>query len=326
MAEVAHVAAPGAQAERVKAFFSQLGYRAYWSLAEKKYAGCALLVKRTCVQPALRFSLDDEAPPEQHDPEGRVILASFGSLDFLGTYVPNQGGSEESFARRRAWDARVRRLLSSRAAGAPRPLVWGGDLNVAAGWEDVGPEPEWFRSKNGQGAQRAEERGQPGFTQAEQERFAELKTATAAALRSGTTFQLLSSLQQQRSMFHRRNVRWNEFVKTYLEDAVAEVTREEQGQVEAIFQRNQRKKARRAALGQGDAELPAKKGAAHGGGGASPQGVLDMIFGSFASCCLQVILWSDGLGSDPEACGSVQPQSSLKWSFMCPFQTYVYFI
>ena len=103
-----------------------------------------------------------------------------------------------------------------------------------------------------------------------QERFAELKTATAAALRSGTTFQLLSSLQQQRSMFHRRNVRWNEFVKTYLEDAVAEVTREEQGQVEAIFQRNQRKKARRAALGQGDAELPAKKGAAHGGGGASP--------------------------------------------------------
>ena len=31
------------------------------------------------------------------------------------------------------------------------------------------------------------------------ERFAELKTATAAALRSGTTFQLLSSLQQQRA-------------------------------------------------------------------------------------------------------------------------------
>ena len=174
LAGVAHVAAAGAQAERVKAFFSQLGYRAYWSLAEKKYAGCALLVKRTCVQPALRFSLDDEAPPEQHDTEGRVILASFGSLNFLGTYVPNQGGSEESFARRRAWDARVRRLLSSRAAGVPRPLVWGGDLNVAAGWEDVGPDPEWFRSKNGQGAQRAEERGQPGFTQAEQERFAEL--------------------------------------------------------------------------------------------------------------------------------------------------------
>ena len=71
----------------------------------------------------------------------------------------------------------MRRLLASRAAGAPRPLVWGGDLNVAAGWEDVGPEPEWFRSKNGQGAQRAEERGQPGFTQAEQERFAELLQA-----------------------------------------------------------------------------------------------------------------------------------------------------
>ena len=79
MAEVAHVASPGAQAERVKAFFSQLGYRAYWSLAEKKYAGCALLVKRTCVQPALRFSLDDEAPPEQHDREGRAGLRPQGA-------------------------------------------------------------------------------------------------------------------------------------------------------------------------------------------------------------------------------------------------------
>ena len=73
--------------------------------------------------------------------------------------------------------AKVRRLLVSRAAGTPRPLVWGGDLNVAAGWEDVGPDPEWFRSKNGQGARCAEERGQPGFTPAEQERFADLMQA-----------------------------------------------------------------------------------------------------------------------------------------------------
>ena len=78
------------QAERVKAFISQLGYRAYWTLAEKKYAGCALFVKRTCVQPALRFNLEESegAPPEQHDREGRVMLASFGTFDFLGTRVP----------------------------------------------------------------------------------------------------------------------------------------------------------------------------------------------------------------------------------------------
>jgi len=175
------------EAERVKTFCSQLGYRTYWSLAEKKYAGCALLVKRSCVQPTLRFNLEEEqperqpggqeAPPEQHDREGRVILASFGSFDFLGTYVPNQGSSEDSFARRRGWDAKMRSLLASRAAGTPRPLVWGGDLNVAAGWEDVGPDPEWFRSKNGQAARCAEERGQPGFTQAEQARFADLMHA-----------------------------------------------------------------------------------------------------------------------------------------------------
>jgi exonuclease III len=93
------------EAERVKAFVAQAGYRAYFSLAEKKYAGSALLVKRSCTQPTqLRFSLDADAPASAHDREGRVVLASFASLDFLGTYVPNNGGSEESFARRRAWD------------------------------------------------------------------------------------------------------------------------------------------------------------------------------------------------------------------------------
>ena len=51
------------------------------------------------------------------------------------------------------------------AATLSAPLVWGGDLNVAAGWEDVGPDPEWFRSKNGQGAQRAEVLGDAGGRQ-----------------------------------------------------------------------------------------------------------------------------------------------------------------
>jgi AP endonuclease-1 len=71
--------------------------------------------------------------------------------------------------RRRAWDAEVEAFVG---AARERPLVWVGDLNVAAAWTDVGPDPEWFRHKNGQEAAAAGDRGQPGFTANEQERFA----------------------------------------------------------------------------------------------------------------------------------------------------------
>ena len=94
----------------------------------------------------------------------------------LLTDVPNNGGTEESFARRRVWDAKMRTFLTARRAGPHQPLVWGGDLNVAAGWEDVGPDADWFRNKNGQG-HRPEDCGQPGFTPAEQTRFADMLTA-----------------------------------------------------------------------------------------------------------------------------------------------------
>ena len=52
-----------------------------------------------------------------------------------------------------------------------RPLVWLGDLNVAAAWGDVGPDPSWFREKNGQEAADANDRGQTGFTHNEQVRL-----------------------------------------------------------------------------------------------------------------------------------------------------------
>jgi hypothetical protein len=82
------------------------------------------------------------------------------------------------------------------------------------------------------------------------ERFDALKAATAAALRSCNLTGLLASLQREHGSFHRRNVRWNDFVKTYLEDAVREVTTEEHGEVQSIFERNQRKKARLQAQAQ----------------------------------------------------------------------------
>ena len=177
------------EAERLKTFISAAGYRVYWSLADKKYSGSALLVKRSCAQPhTLRFSLEPGGGASAaHDPEGRVVLASFRTFELLGTYVPNNGSTEESFKRRRDWDARVRAFLIGRRANAAAaaavpggpvaiPLIWGGDLNVAAGWDDVGPDPDWFRHKNGQHAD-PDNSGQPGFTPNEQTRFAELLRA-----------------------------------------------------------------------------------------------------------------------------------------------------
>ena len=171
------------EAEAIGSLLARHQYRAYYSLADQKYAGSALLLRRGVAPPtSLAYNLDGGADAQRHDDEGRIILATWRSVELLGTYTPNNGVVEESFARRRAWDAKVTRFVASRAAapaaGAP-PLVYVGDLNVAAAWEDVGPSPAWFRNQNGQKADDPQDRGQPGFTEAEQLRFAEMCAAGA---------------------------------------------------------------------------------------------------------------------------------------------------
>lgn len=162
-------AAQSKEADTIASFVRSAGYKAYYSLAEYKYSGAAMLVRNDRAQPLeVRFGLDPAAPASAHHPDGRVILARFAHLELLGTYVPNNGTSEASFARRRQWEAEVDRLL---AAPRDQPLVWLGDLNVAAGWHDVGPSPEWFRTQNGKDASDEDDRGQPGFTANEQSRF-----------------------------------------------------------------------------------------------------------------------------------------------------------
>ena len=158
------------EADAIADFVRSAGYRAYWSLAEYKYSGCGLLVRKDRAQPLeVRYSLDAAAPAGRHHPEGRVILAHFAHLELLGTYVPNNGSNEASFERRRQWEVELDSLL---LAPRERPLVWIGDLNVAAGWHDVGPDPSWFRNQNGTDAAHPDDRGQPGFTANEQARFA----------------------------------------------------------------------------------------------------------------------------------------------------------
>jgi exonuclease III len=195
------------EAAAIKTFVETHGYRSYWSLSDSKYAGTGLLVRRACEQPtSVRYSLDDGAAAGTHHPEGRVILASFSSFECLGTCtpprvhscarparslctpshladptlihggsdVPNNQTKEEGQERRRAWDAQMSRFVQRQR---DKPLVWLGDLNVAAEWADVGPDPTWFREKNGQEAASSADRGQPGFTANEQLRFGEIRAA-----------------------------------------------------------------------------------------------------------------------------------------------------
>ncbi|KAG2329631.1 hypothetical protein Bca52824_000811 [Brassica carinata] len=115
-------------------------YRVWWSLAESKYAGTALLVKK-CFKPLkVYFNLDKLA--SKHEPDGRVILAEFETFRLLNTYSPNNGWKEEenSFQRRRKWDKRIVEFLSQTSE---KPLIWCGDLNVSHEEIDVS-HPEFF--------------------------------------------------------------------------------------------------------------------------------------------------------------------------------------
>ncbi|CAL0320043.1 unnamed protein product [Lupinus luteus] len=144
-------------------------YLVWWSLADSKYAGTALLVKKCCKPKRVVFNLDQIA--SKHEPDGRVILAEFETFRLLNTYVPNNGWKEEanSFQRRRKWD---KRILDFVTQNSDKPLIWCGDLNVSHEEIDVS-HPEFFSSAklNGYVAPNKEDWGQPGFTSSERKRF-----------------------------------------------------------------------------------------------------------------------------------------------------------
>ncbi|KAJ7945768.1 DNA-(apurinic or apyrimidinic site) lyase [Quillaja saponaria] len=144
-------------------------YRVWWSLADSKYAGTALFVKK-CFQPKrVVFNLDKTA--NKHEPDGRVIMAEFETFCLLNTYAPNNGWKEEekSFQRRRKWDKRVLEFVLQ---SSDKPLIWCGDLNVSHEDIDVS-HPEFFSAakQNGYIPPNKEDCGQPGFTLAERKRF-----------------------------------------------------------------------------------------------------------------------------------------------------------
>jgi len=146
-------------------------YRVLWSLADWKYAGTAMFIKKHIKPIGVKYRLDGKAG---HDENGRIILAEFDSMLVLNTYVPNNGWTDEAFAKRRLWDAGVLEFLK----GLKKPLVWLGDMNVAHQDADV-THPDFFSGQRNTKLPEPdpENAGQPGFTPAEQKRFQEHLTA-----------------------------------------------------------------------------------------------------------------------------------------------------
>lgn len=155
-------------------------YKAYFSLADYKYAGTAIFVKKSMVlKPSVvRYNLDAEAPAEQHDNEGRVIYMEWESLAVLHTYSPNNGWNEKGFERRRKWDASVKQFLVNRRSNGV-PTIWCGDLNVAPFDIDL-THPVYYKRQFAVDGPRPppEFIGQPGCTPAERHSFGEILKAS----------------------------------------------------------------------------------------------------------------------------------------------------
>ncbi|EEF51868.1 ap endonuclease, putative [Ricinus communis] len=111
-------------------------YKIWWSLADSKYAGTALLVKKRFHNIKVSFSLD------------------------------KSGG--DSF-REKKMD---KRMLEFVVQLSDKPLIWCGDLNVSHEEIDVS-HPEFFiaAKQNGYVPPNKEDCGQPGFTLNERKRF-----------------------------------------------------------------------------------------------------------------------------------------------------------
>ena len=168
---------------------------------------------------------------DEHHSEGRFQFFSFSNFDLINTYVPNNGTKEESYQRRREWDHDMKAFLASRrkllekAAEASkmtnnnnksqdndhqdnatttttniaeRPLLWCGDLNVAADYRDGShwkrgtidndTEDEIFEfwtdekqcfvagvTKRLDPNRHSDDKGIPSFTTNERRRFAEIR-------------------------------------------------------------------------------------------------------------------------------------------------------
>ena len=144
-------------------------YKTYFSLADSKYAGTAVMlrIERLKEPKSVRFNIDPDG--DEHDKEGRVNLVEFDEFSVLHTYVPNNGWGESHFERRRIWDEKIKGFMEK----MQKPVMWVGDLNVAPEDIDLSHATDYRNASKPEKSVKVDpkNKGQPGCTDAERERF-----------------------------------------------------------------------------------------------------------------------------------------------------------
>ena len=132
------------------------GYEQYWCYAEKKgYSGTAVFTRQKPLHVFYNIG------KEQHDKEGRVITLEFEAFFFVCVYTPNSQDNLRRLDYRMQWEDDFRHYLIE--LDQHKPVVVCGDMNVAHQEIDL--------------KRPSQNRGNPGFSDEEREKFTELLNA-----------------------------------------------------------------------------------------------------------------------------------------------------
>jgi len=88
-------------------------YEPHWACADKRSAGCGVLVKKHIPVKSASRSLTRRAGEASQHPEGRVLFLEFENVTLLNVYAQNNGWKPESMAKRRRWDAELKTFLTN---------------------------------------------------------------------------------------------------------------------------------------------------------------------------------------------------------------------
>ncbi|GAB0497254.1 hypothetical protein MMPV_008578 [Pyropia vietnamensis] len=153
-------------------FFLPTYHRAWaFSTAKAGYSGVAIfsLVPPLGVTRGFAATCDGRTDAD-HPAHGRLLTAEFADVYVVNTYVPNAGEGLVALPYRTSvWDADLAAHLHALAARG-KPVLWGGDLNVAAAQVDVAGGIDVRKAG-----------GSPGLTDAERSNFAALLGCTCVA-------------------------------------------------------------------------------------------------------------------------------------------------
>ncbi len=129
------------------------GYHQYWNYAIRKgYSGTAVFTKKEPVNVTYGLGM------EEHDQEGRLITLDMGDFYFICVYVPNSQNELKRLDYRMQWEDDFRAYVCRLDKG--KPVIICGDMNVAHKEIDL---------KNP-----SSNHNNPGFTDAEREKFSQL--------------------------------------------------------------------------------------------------------------------------------------------------------